>query len=158
MSNKKTTFNAAWLSIEKFKSWVKVDKECPHSFYCVLCKKSASLSNMGVQSLTSHMNSKKHKSRVTSSGSAKTLTNFKINKNDNQVTSELSEMSPILTPKTIIQKSLSTMVERDQNTKAEIIWGLHVISSHISMSAGGKSILAMKNMFVDSDIAKNINL
>jgi len=154
MSHKKTNFNMSWLTNERFKPWLKVGEKCQNSFQYAVFKKSVSLSNMGIQVVNSHMNSKKHKVCVSASTSS---TSMNISdKKDETVVSEIIETTKTCEKTKVHQQTIQ--IERDQTTKAEIIWSLHVISSHMSMSAGGKSIVAMKSMFEDSNTAKNISL
>lgn len=115
------------------------------------------------------MESKKHKLYSSSSNSTyginaffkdktseKTETNkCTVPKLSSSLMSSVSDENISKKPKTYFKSTL----EHEQTTKAEIIWALHVISSHIkSMSAGGQSIKMMKCMFPDSEIANNISL
>jgi len=170
MSNKKTTFNENWISNPKFKSWVNADDNNTNAFVCVICHKSVSLSNMGVQALTSHMNSKKHQTIIqhctTSQNIAQSI-HFqkpsqtpvvKLNTVPDVQNKNIVEIQSSSNASSNKQIYLTSMVERDSKTKSEILWALHLISSHISLSAGAKSIDVMKLMFPDSEIVKNVQL
>jgi len=80
---------------------------------------------------------------------------FISDKKDETVVSEIIETTKTR-EKPKVQQTIQIVC--DQTTKAEIIWSLHVISSHMSMSASGKSIVVMKSTFEDSNTAKNINV
>lgn len=56
------------------------------------------------------------------------------------------------------KQNISTFVERDNVTRAEVIWALSCIENHLSMSAGGRCVEIMKYMYPDSEIASNIQL
>lgn len=179
MVYKKTCFNEHWLLNEKFKSWVKADENNTNAFICIICRKSVCLSNMGVQALNSHMNSKKHQNIIQIQNSSQNLTShvFKRpaqtptepnqvpevqNHNSNEVQNKkhLEEKQSSSNASSGISKQIcfTSMVERDSTTKSEILWVLNLISSHISMSAGAKSIDVIKLMFPDSEILKNVQL
>jgi len=53
------------------------------------------------------------------------------------------------------EKNITPFFERDATTKAEILWALQCVFSHLSMSAGGACVETMKLMFPDSNIASN---
>jgi len=73
-------------------------------------------------------------------------------------TSDCAEMEVCLNQPKLIQNPMSLLLERDKVTKSEIIWALHVISTHMSMLSGGKSVDIIKSMFPDSNIASGLQL
>lgn len=185
-NNKKTIFNSQWLNMEEFKSWLREDVNDQFLFYCDMCRKSYSLSNMGITALLSHTKAKKHKDRMKAVQLNYEINSFlepsinkKLQTNQSIVTSTVSSacinkdiQSAISTtsdcantsievclnqPK-LIQKPMSLLLEHEKVTRSEIIWALHVISTHMSMSSGGKSVDIMKIMFPDSNIASSLQL
>lgn len=58
--SKRSTFNNQWLNDSQFSPWLKECEKDKFAFYCTMCKKTALLSNMGRQALTSHMKGSKH--------------------------------------------------------------------------------------------------
>jgi len=56
------------------------------------------------------------------------------------------------------KQNISNFIERDNVTRAEVIWALSCIENHLSMSAGGRCVEVMKYMYPDSEIASNIHL
>lgn len=163
-NNKKTIFNSQWLNMEEFKSWLKEDINDQFSFHCYMCRKSYSLSNMGITALLSHTKSKKHNDRMKAvklnydmnsflgpsinkksqsnqtnqSIETSTVSSACINKDVHSVISTTSDCADIsievgLNQPKLIQKPMSLLLEREKVTKSEIIWALHVISTHMSM-------------------------
>ncbi|KAL5012578.1 hypothetical protein ScPMuIL_011129 [Solemya velum] len=74
----KCVFNRNWLSDPRFSAWAREFKGDEHTANCIVCNKLVDLGKMGEHALLSHMNSKKHKSLVTStvSMSSPRLTDF----------------------------------------------------------------------------------
>lgn len=181
-NNKKTVFNVQWLHKEEFKYWLKQDND-QFSFSCSKCRKSSSLSNMGVTALFSHMNSKKHKDRIKADQSNYNINSFLKPSCDKLISDPIKHnIATSACPNEVIQsevhtsgsaaingevrinqpnltqKPISLLLEHEQVIKSEIIWALHVISTHMSMLSGGKSVDIMKIMFPDSNIATSLKL
>jgi len=53
------------------------------------------------------------------------------------------------------KQNISTFLDRDNVTRAEVIWALSCIENNLSMSAGGRCV---EVMYPDSEIASNIQL
>lgn len=162
MVNKKSTFNRLWMKMDSY-SWVSEDKSDKCSAYCTLCHKSFALSNMGVQALNSHNIGKKHKAMLEAMASSQSLSSYKICPPTNKPGNIIEEKSnELVSQSACCNKNQQTTVVKffncDEVTTSEILWALHVIDSHLSMSSGGKSIEIMKSMFPDSKIAQNITL
>jgi len=49
-------------------------------------------------------------------------------------------------------QNISTFLERDNVTRAEVICALSCIENHLSMSAGGRCVEVIKHMYPDSGI------
>lgn len=62
-NSKKTTFKAEWLTNPQFKFLESVPGN-PNAAYCKLCFKRIDLSNMGRRAVTSHVEGKKHSSKI----------------------------------------------------------------------------------------------
>ena len=60
MSSENSYYQERWLSDERFKDWL-VPAQAKREARCKGCKKSFTLSNMGVQALKSYVEGKKHK-------------------------------------------------------------------------------------------------
>ncbi|XP_068990333.1 uncharacterized protein [Neodiprion pinetum] len=58
--SRRSTFNIQWLNEDHFSPWLKECKNDKFAFYCIMCKKTVLLSNVGRQALTSHMKGRKH--------------------------------------------------------------------------------------------------
>lgn len=164
-NSKKTMFNRKWAEIEEL-SWVSEDKSSIYYAYCSKCKRSFSLSNMGIQALYSHRRSQKHIQRDATKSNLSVADYLIKNSSTLPIEKPVIPME-VPTETTVntnihmesnIQRPISSFVERDQVTRSEILWALHCVASHVSMSAGGKSIETMKLMFPDSKIALNLKL
>lgn len=168
-----------WLKDETLSPWLRENANDKFSAYCCFCKKNFSLSNMGKQSLTNHARSSKHSKIIISIEkknygmhmflNAKPQTPLVQNlvtgsSNLNNPHTSLSDYnSSVLTPDVpkspiLGEKNITQFFEKDATTKAEILWALQCVYSHLSMSAGGACIETMKLMFPDSNIASNIKL
>lgn len=148
----KTYFQSSW--IEKY-SWIKEDVGNRNSVFCKLCLKSFSLSNMGITAIISHMKGKKHttiNNAQKESYNVKNMIMTTDNVNANQ--SSIINNCTLSTKK----QNISTFIERDNVTRAEVIWALSCIENHLSMSAGGRCVEIMKYMYPDSEITSNIQL
>lgn len=55
-------------------------------------------------------------------------------------------------------RGLISMLERDNVTKAEIIWSLHLTQKHDSQRSGGEATSLFSLMFPDSEIASKMKL
>lgn len=64
---KKTRFNERWLLESKFSLWLKPVEKDNYAAYCMFCKTTFALSNMGKRAVTSHSEGKKHQVAVESS-------------------------------------------------------------------------------------------
>jgi hypothetical protein len=187
-SVKKTSFSNSWLLHPDFKLWVAEVKSDPFSAHCKLCKKSFTLSNMGVQALTSHMKGKKHQSAfsasqnpsllafysstkptVSSAPSKNVKSIFSENvKSDSSVLTKVEEVSVSNSslPSTCSSsaaisnkpRGLSAMLQKDNVSKAEIIWCLQSIFNHTSQRSAAEAVNLFSLMFPDSEIASKIKL
>ena len=59
-----TKFRESWLVLSEYKDWLKRDEKSESSAFCMLCKKSFNISNMGKTTLQLHANSERHKTIV----------------------------------------------------------------------------------------------
>jgi hypothetical protein len=57
---KRTTFNNDWLADDHFSSWLKPVVQNKYQVFCILCRKTIELSNMGRQAILSHQKSAMH--------------------------------------------------------------------------------------------------
>ncbi|KAE8742847.1 hypothetical protein FOCC_FOCC005271, partial [Frankliniella occidentalis] len=64
----------------------------------------------------------------------------------------------ISVPETPSLSGLNRHLVKNDVTKAEILWALNCVMSHISMSAGGKAVKLFPKMFSDSIIAAKMEL
>ncbi|CAI6352627.1 unnamed protein product [Macrosiphum euphorbiae] len=148
----KTYFQSNW--IDKY-SWIKEDVGNKNSAFCKLCLKSFSLSNMGITAILSHMKGKKHTTITNAQKESYNVNDMLTAPNDvNANQSTVKNNCTVSTKK----QNISTFLERDNVTRAEIIWALSCIENHLSMSAGGRCVEIMKYMYPDSEIASNIQL
>lgn len=147
--------------MEEFKSWLREDVNDQFSFHCYMCRKSYSLSNMRITALLSHTKSKKHNDRMKAvqlnyeinsfleppinkklqtnqSIGTSTVSSAYINKDIQSAISTTSDCANIsievcLNQPKLFQKPMSLLLEHEKVTKSEIIWALHVISTHVSV-------------------------
>lgn len=90
---RKTSFNERWLLDDTFRTWLKPMPQDKFSAYCIICKTSFSLSNMGKQALKSHMGGKKHASSVKFSQFSSSLSSyFKKEHSNSEVTKNLNSV------------------------------------------------------------------
>lgn len=180
---KKTTFNEKWLLDPAFSSWLRRVEKDPYSAYCSTCCTSFALSNMGKQSVISHMRGRKHTSAVsirTKSASLKVFfrsndeTGHDSGSNNPIVAAGPSgllpqnppESAPVITPvedsghRPVLQppRGLQAFVLNDNVTIAEITWCLHVIMHYHSVRSSASTVPVFKTMFPDSVIARKVQL
>ena len=167
--SKKTYFNSQWLEFDKFplfKGWLS-SSNIDTAAYCTVCKRKIDLSNMGKQALTSHANGKVHKNNF---DIAKNITSsvppiqsfFHSNKNSSQDISNalppLLEESTSRTVSTEHSGQITQWVTKDETTRAEIIWMLHMTKQHFSFNSSSNTSSIFSAMFPDSAIAAQIKL
>jgi len=61
--------------------------------------------------------------------------------------------STVINPKKTVKKNLFL---KEESTKAEVLWCLRTVVSHISFRSAGECVTMMKLMFADSEIAESI--
>ncbi|XP_046393340.1 uncharacterized protein LOC124161149 isoform X1 [Ischnura elegans] len=64
----------------------------------------------------------------------------------------------IAVPKTAGLQGLNTWLMKQDTTKAEILWCIYCVTSHTSLSSGGKAVQLFPTMFPDSMIAAKMEL
>lgn len=174
-STRKCVFNPKWLEEQRF-SWVmsvENNKNCAH---CKVCNTNMVLSNMGKKALESHMLSKKHitiqnlkdsnkplfeKSNGPSiSSSFSTSQNVEISRTDTDATDAVQIKSKVLSQARENLKStgMISYLEKDNVTKAEVVWCLKSVLYHNSLRDIESSVSTMKLLFPDSKIAKSLKL
>ena len=167
MSNKvkyKARFLDEWLENSDFKDWIWRHQKDPTCAFCKYCHKTFSVAGQGVKQLYSQMNSDKYKERPPvdetdkSQNKQKQMTvNFiPVDKlgdvSESTSTSSLSKMN------TLKQSSINTVLQRENVTRAEVIWVLEILMNNYSYrSCVGKDQL-FTPMIPDSSIAQKFQL
>lgn len=150
-------FRKEWLSKDEYKEWVQESADNDNKAYCKVCKKTIDLSNMGQRALTSHMKSKKHIESL--SVRLGTSTQACITMFSRSSTSETTSSTSQSTSGT--SKSTANTMTRYVDTlevkKAEIIWGIKTVMSHISLNSNSDIGEMFRTMFPDSEIAKKFS-
>jgi len=182
-SNKKTVFNSVWLMRSNYKEWlVAVDNDL-NSACCKLCSKTFTLGNMGEKAVNSHANGKKHKRNVENLRSSSIKIYGNLSSPAKPVHDSLSSKPVVPSPSLDVSsksipnmadvstvtlhtqssapkqpRGLEALLQRDQVTKSEIIWCLHLVMSHGSYRSGGEAVHLFPTMFPDSQIASSMKL
>lgn len=155
MPFKRTYFKSEWTDPKINPNWcniIEAVRNDTFSFFCKICGKKCSLSNMGRQAIVSHINSGVHKK------------NCNIVKENCKIVDILPSHSLMIhgNDKTIEkneERSIVNLFNRDPNiSKAEIMWTMHIIENNGSMNSCNKTIPIFKLMFTDSEIAKKMQL
>lgn len=173
MASKKCKFQPAWLDDPQFKLWLTSDAESKHNAACRFCKTCFSLGNMGVGALKKHAEGKKHRSIVTplataaqgtisfvpksnSLSSTKETAQTEQNRNDSSKEIEIirSADSESLKEKMFVDRFFNSK----DVIKAEIIWALSRVKSHLSSRASEHSVELFPVMFHDSAIAAKFQM
>lgn len=186
MADKKTKFNQKWLHIPEF-SWVAEVPNQSNNAHCQICNTTFSLSNMGKQALTSHMNGKKHGNIIKDRNSCQPVsmtfvatttdvtshpgTTADLNSTAHTLTSASdtplgkptaleSTKSPLMQSQTSNEQSdrINHFLIKDEVSKAEIIWCLKAVMNHNSLRDIENSVSAMKLIFPDSKIVGEMKL
>ena len=125
MSKKQTYFSDTWLTDLQFSVWVTKSTDSKKA-YRKLCKKSFSLSNMGVKALRSHAKSENHLKRIKEKESVQNVFNKKLTSepqqtNNQTITNETQQPlcephqdpscePPVLPKKVSMQQTLTASV------------------------------------------------
>lgn len=162
----KCYYNHEWSNDPRFKDWVKADPD-ENKFVCRLCDKSYLVGSSGIKALTTHMNTQKHLKVASSVGKSQSIINFTSNSNQNRSRSISSSSSvscedrsnsrsvpATITSSVMHQPSIQTQAVNNDTLKAELLWTMHVVSSHGSARSSDNIGCLFRAMFADSDIAK----
>lgn len=167
---KYTRFNALWLQDNEFKNWLIKDETSDKSARCKLCLCSFELSNMGRRAVESHARSKKHMSRAQGGREASTFKAWLQQPKPSSSAGESAHQhstsdspdvqccdasSPSTSAtRTSVSSSLTSYLEKEETSKAEILWTLHLVRSHQSFNSSDNMSSLFSAMFHDSAIAK----
>lgn len=162
MSNFKCSFQVEWKN--KFK-WIQEVEGDRNRAYCKLCQYSFNLSNMGFRAVTSHEAGKKHQLRKKSVASSQSVINFLPSTSSSdkiaiscEASSSSLPTSTIEVASTFKESTMDKFLLKENVTKAEIKWCLQAISTHKSLRSASKDASFFKDLFPDSEIAKNMQL
>ena len=135
MSKDSSYFQDCWLVDDRFKDWIS-ETQSRTEARCKLCKKTITLSNMGVQALKSHADGKKHKEHC-----------MKVSVFLRKETKPTTESESAL-PSTSKQQTMERSVSKAQSTSAEIRWTLQTALKGFSNNSANKITALFKAMFV----------
>ena len=141
MSNKvkyKARFLDEWLENSDFKDWIQRRQKDPTCPFCKYYHKTFSVAGQGVKQLYSHMNSDKHKKRspvdvtTKSQNKQKQMTVNFIPVDKLGDASESTSTSSVLKMNTLKQSSINTVLQKENVTRAEIMWALEILINNYS--------------------------
>ncbi|KAJ8959577.1 hypothetical protein NQ314_006226 [Rhamnusium bicolor] len=167
---KRTYFKQEWINPQINSEWAEIIlpvEDNPFAFLCILCKKKVNLSNMGRQSIISHLKSTQHiKNTKLRSSNVKIDTFTQVNGNkevyieNTQVTDTKTDQNQnkIYDQIHVNNIQMGKYFNKPNVFSAEIRWVFHLIESHSSYSSCSKTIPVLKKMFFDSNIAQNMSL
>ncbi|KAG1693155.1 hypothetical protein GQR58_007120 [Nymphon striatum] len=162
-------YNAKWESDPQYKEWIGALKGDKKKALCKLCDRLILLSSMGESALKSHAKSEKHKNIIQSKqgitlsdfgfgSSATASTSGEVKKVTAMFTSETDLIvSPPLEDAAAAPKvpgSVKSFLIKDDVLRAEILWTLKAVTSHMSFSSSKNMSELLPKMFPDSEIAK----
>ena len=142
MNNENIYFQEHLLSDERFKDWL-VPAQTKREAGCKRCKKSFALSNMGIQALKSHAESKKYKQLCAA------VAVFLKTKPVTKSTTSSPDLSPVSSTSSSsgFHVTLELTVTKSQTLSAEIRWALQsILKRHFNNSSSNISPL-FKIMF-----------
>ena len=76
----------------------------------------------------------------------------------NSVANSSSSMSDSIANSSSKSTGIKAMLQRDEVTRAEILWCLHLVRNHTSQRSGEEAVELFPKMFHDSEIAKKMKL
>ncbi|KAK3925252.1 N-lysine methyltransferase KMT5A-A [Frankliniella fusca] len=179
---RQTYFSSDWLTDAAFKDVIRADPNNKRVAVCLVCdgkSRVIQLSNMGKQALRSHCSGKKHLQRVQDRNSSLGIGIFAASTSTpvNSMGSGANPDSPSLTTSASEKDATATTVAassqreadsshrglekyilRDDVTKAEILWDLFSVESHLSLRTAGAAANLFSKMFPDSTIASKMEL
>ena len=154
---KLTYFDSGWINEtlnRRFSDWVQEVKDDKTKAACTVCKKSFSLSSMGSTTLESHEKSEKHLKNAASVNDRQIkITNVFVNTSKFESTS----VSPAFkhdVKNNVQSSSSSTFLIRENITKTESLWVLHVSYKHCSYNFCSEIGQLFQKMFPDTSIAQ----
>ena len=157
----KARFSKAWCDEGDFKDWLRESKD-NNDAYCLYCKKTFSLSNMGRTSVVSHSNSGMHTKyleRLRAQPTMKQVLMPALNKETMPAPHVTTENSmPLLQSATNCNKqtNLSKFVTSQDTVRADALWVLATVSTHITSRAAETLGNILPVMFPDSVIASSM--
>lgn len=141
----KCQFNEAWLEREEFRNWLEAAAGDRYAARCKVCRKIIQLGTLGVKALESHAKAGKHQIAVKSSQCRQPISSF------------LSVSQPTSLPGPAVQHSPNNSQATfgsTETSKAEVLWILHTVTSHLSYNSSSNINGLFQAMFPDSTIAK----
>ena len=142
MNNENSYFQEHLLSDERFKDWL-VPAQTKREAGCKRCKKSFALSNMGIQALKSHAESKKYKQLCAA------VAVFLKTKPVTKSTTSSPDLSPVSSTSSSsgFHVTLELTVTKLQTLSAEIRWALQSILKRHSNNSSSNISPLFKIMF-----------
>ena len=142
MNNENSYFQEHLLSDERFKDWL-VPAQTKREAGCKRCKKSFALSNMGIQALKSHAESKKYKQLCAA------VAVFLKTKPVTKSTTSSPDLSPVSSTSSSsgFHVTLELTVTKSQTLSAEIRWALQSILKRHSNNSSSNISPLFKIMF-----------
>ena len=137
MPGGKTHFNKDWLTAtdrngQLLSVWCKANKHSVFTAFCDICNKTIKCDNQGLPQLLQHSETSTHRSLAGNIAEGKQLV-LKVAKSGQQDTVSASKICAVS--------------QKDQSTKAELIWAMKVVSSSYSYSSCDGLIEILRAMF-----------
>ena len=159
------SFNYLWLQDKELKEWIAPHPKLKTMAVCTACGSDFDIANNGISAVRSHAKGSKHKKNVKSqaekSASSK-IGDFFTSTSSHPVVDSPSTSGTAPPPSTATASkknvSVSDFVSRDETLKAEILWALKTVSSHLSFKCANKTPWLFTSMFPDSKIAGKFSM
>lgn len=179
-TSKVTKFNPRWLDpidFPDFAGWLTSADKDSKSAHCKFCRKTFSLSNMGVGAIKCHAKGREHsniaknrslgalsdffKKTCATSGSSTdpSPTSVQVHQNsssDPVLVNQNSSSSPVVVDE-VLHKN-KPFFTRDDTLKAEILWAMCVVEKKLSLNSCKNISKIFKKMFPDSSIAEQFQM
>lgn len=165
----KCKYNADWCNnddINSIKKWLRPCKSDIYKALCVVCNSEFDVSNSGISSVRKHANGKSHVKNITSHNEQHPI-NFQKVSSDQicstkpAVVSSNVEIINLVDEKdktTKSTKSTCNLYNKEDVTKAEILWALNKVLCHFSLRDRERSSNIFSSMFPDSLIAEKFSM
>ena len=123
-------------------------KDSRRSIYCLLCNTEFSAAHAGAGAITQHIKGKKHTEKAENKKNSVRL----------EVSNNAKEVEKDAEPEAGPSNTMTGFLSSEAVTRAEIIWTLQGVRTHLSYRSTASSATIFKDMFPDSAIASQVQL